>query len=62
VKTLSNTWGVTFIADTPSKGGSILGSYEGKLGIVDFLYECVNLLIDSFIYYFNRSSADLHKI
>jgi hypothetical protein len=39
-----------FVADVLGAGGSILGSYEEKLGEVDFSYECANPLTDSSIY------------
>jgi hypothetical protein len=34
-------------------GGSVLDSCEGKLGVVDFSYERIYILIDSSTYCFN---------
>jgi hypothetical protein len=42
-----------FVADVLGAGGSILDSREGKLGEVDFSYERICILIDSFTYSFN---------
>jgi hypothetical protein len=45
--------GDPFAADVFCVGGSILGSCEGKLGVINFSYECVHPLIDSSTYCFN---------
>jgi hypothetical protein len=45
--------GDPFVADVFGAGGSILDSCEGKLGAVDFSYECIYILIDSSTYCFN---------
>jgi hypothetical protein len=46
-----------FAADVLGAGGSVLGSCEGKLGIVDFSYEHAHPLTYPFIYCFNLSPA-----
>jgi hypothetical protein len=44
---------IHFAADVFGVGGFVFGSCEGKLGAVDFSYECVHPLIDPSIYYFS---------
>jgi hypothetical protein len=41
------------VADVLGAGGSVLGSCEGKLGVVDFSYKRVHPLTDSSIYCFS---------
>jgi hypothetical protein len=45
--------GDPFVADVLGAGGSVFVSRDGKLGAVDFSYECKCILIDSSTYCFN---------